>query len=331
MRLARSAPGGRTPAYRETRVKRREVGGRRALGATIGLAATLGVLMALVPGAAGQTTGLDQTVSTALGTSTPDLKVGQAPSVPTVDKVTDQTTTTADKATGQVTTTTTTATGQTTTTVKDTSGKVVSTTTSPASGAPAATTGTTAPAVPGSAATGAGTRGSTVAGSPGTTILLPSGATQVLTASTPLPSGTRFDTVGRPPPPAGPNVMKPFPVVRIAGTLTRSGATIRVLSARAPGGSNASARCRGRNCPTIEARSTVRARSAQTSGRIRFRVLQRTYRAGVVLRVYVTAPGKWGKYTRFEIRKGLAPARRDLCMKPGDRRRATPCAAIPKS
>ena len=245
-------------------------------------------------------------------------------------------TTTTNKVNGQTTTTTNTATGQSTTTVKDASGKILSTTTGTTSGAPATTPGTTAGTVagaPGSPATGAGTPAgfSTVTGSPGTRILLPGGAAQVLTATTPLPPGTRFETIGRPPPPAGPDVMKPFPVVRIAGTLTRRGATIRVLSARAPGGSFAAARCRGRNCPPIEARSTVRARSAQSSGRIRFRVLQRTYRAGVVLRVYVTAPGKWGKYTRFEIRKGLAPARRDLCMKPGDRRRPTPCAAIPNS
>lgn len=303
----------------------------RALVATVASAVAFGILFGLVPGAAGQAGVLDQTVSDPLGSvSDPLGSVAPSTSTPRPPAVTAPVSTTVDQVSGQNTTTVPNATGQATTTVKDRTGNVISPTTTASPTAPVGTaTGTSgAPGTPAAA----GTRGtSTVTGSPGTTILLPSGATQVLTSATPLPSGTRFDTVGRPPPPAGPDVMKPFPVVRIAGTLTRRGATIRVLSARAPGGSFAAARCRGRNCPPIEARSTVRARSALSSGRIRFRVLQRTYRAGVVLRVYVTAPGKWGKYTRFEIRKGLAPARRDLCMKPGDRRRPTPCAAIPKS
>ena len=298
---------------RDRRV-RGEGAGRRLFAAAIVSAVGLAVLIGLVPHAQGQPA-LPGQISVP---PTPATGTQQLPSVSV--RPPSQATTTVDRVTGPVTTT-----------VTDKSGKVVSTPdATPA--APPATTGTVG-AAPGSTA-GAG--GSTpvsraaVSGSPGTTIQVPGGSTQPLTPSTPLPPGTRFETIGRPPPPHGPNVMNPFPVVRIAGTLTRSGATIRVLSARAPGGSLAAARCRGRNCPTIEARSTVRARSARTSGRVRFRMLQRTYRAGVVLRVYVTAPGKWGKFTRFEIRKGLAPKRRDMCIRPGARRRGTPCAAIPR-
>ena len=294
---------------RDRRV-RREGAGRRLAAAAVVVA--LGVLIGLVPGAHGQALPGQVSIPPTPVTGTQQVPSGsvEPPSPGTA----------VDQVTGPVRTT-----------VTNTSGTVVSAPNA-APAAPPATSGTVS-GVPGSTA-GAGSSTpvsrATVTGSPGTTIQVPGGSTQPLTPSTPLPPGTRFETIGRPPPPHGPNVMNPFPVVRIAGTLTRSGATIRVLSARAPGGSLAAARCRGRNCPTIEARSTVRACSARTSGRVRFWMLQRTYRAGVVLRVYVTAPGKWGKFTRFEIRKGLAPKRRDMCIRPGARRRGTPCAAIPR-
>ena len=163
---------------------------------------------------------------------------------------------------------------------------------------------------------------------PGFTIRLPdhSSAGQDLSADSRLPPGTRFETIGPPPPPRGPNVLDPFPVVRIAGWLTRGGAKIRVLSVRAPGGSFALASCRGRNCPRRSTHSSVAARAGRLTGRIRFRSLQRSYPAGVVLRVFVTKAGMVGKYTRFTIRRGLAPERRDLCMRPGARRTPTNCA-----
>ena len=162
---------------------------------------------------------------------------------------------------------------------------------------------------------------------PGFTIRLPDRSTagQDLTADSRLPAGTRFETIG-PPPPRGPNVLDPFPVVRIAGWLTRRGAKIRLLSVRAPGGSFALASCRGRNCPRRSTHSSVAAQAGRLTGRIRFRSLQRSYPAGVVLRVFVTKAGMVGKYTRFTIRRGLAPERRDLCMRPGARRTPADCA-----
>jgi hypothetical protein len=43
----------------------------------------------------------------------------------------------------------------------------------------------------------------------------------------------------------------------------------------------------------------------------------RLLRAGATLRVLVSSPGSVGKYTRFRIRRGRVPARRDRCLPPG--------------
>jgi hypothetical protein len=50
-----------------------------------------------------------------------------------------------------------------------------------------------------------------------------------------------------------------------------------------------------------------------------FRRLERRLPAGTVLRVSVTKPGTIGKFTRFILRRGTAPARRDLCLRDGAR------------
>jgi hypothetical protein len=48
------------------------------------------------------------------------------------------------------------------------------------------------------------------------------------------------------------------------------------------------------------------------------RIFRRQYlRAGVRLEVFVTKRGMIGKYTRFRIRRGKAPARLDRCLVPG--------------
>lgn len=141
-------------------------------------------------------------------------------------------------------------------------------------------------------------------------------------------SHTRFDTVGPSSPSGRVDVLWPFPVVRVAGTVTRGGARIRVLSARTPNGALASVVCQGSNCPRT-AGTDVRLGGSRPGGLLRFRVVERSYPAGVVLRVSVTAPGKWGKYTRVEIREGRLPAREDTCLRPGEKRRTAPCSAIP--
>ena len=47
------------------------------------------------------------------------------------------------------------------------------------------------------------------------------------------------------------------------------------------------------------------------------RRFHRYFRAGTVIVVRVTLPGRVGKFTRFTIRRGRPPVRRDLCLPPG--------------
>jgi hypothetical protein len=118
-----------------------------------------------------------------------------------------------------------------------------------------------------------------------------------------------------PPPPGGGGsavpLLSPFPVVTIAGRLTRSGgARLTRVSVRAPTGSNVLVRCRG--CRPRSARVTV-----GPSGAVRLRRFQRRLRPGAVLELVITKPGFVGKYTSFLIRKRRPPVRTELCVAPG--------------
>jgi hypothetical protein len=106
-----------------------------------------------------------------------------------------------------------------------------------------------------------------------------------------------------------PRLISPFPVVRIAGRITHRGALLRLLVVSAPKGTKVSVRCGGHGCPF---KKQVRA-----AARIRVKRLERLLPAGVVVKVYVTKRGFIGKYTRFKIRGGAAPARTDRCLPPG--------------
>ena len=44
------------------------------------------------------------------------------------------------------------------------------------------------------------------------------------------------------------------------------------------------------------------------------RSFERSFRAGVLLRVYVAGAGRTGKFTSFKIRSGLSPKRNDGCV-----------------
>jgi hypothetical protein len=124
-----------------------------------------------------------------------------------------------------------------------------------------------------------------------------------------------------PPPPAPPTpttpsstpppLLDPFPVVRVAGRITSTGARLTLVSVRAPRGSEIVATCRGKGC---RQRRLVRAARA---GR-RIKRLEGRYRNGARLTFRVTAPGRIGKYTRVVIRRGLPPSRSDRCLWPGD-------------
>jgi hypothetical protein len=106
-------------------------------------------------------------------------------------------------------------------------------------------------------------------------------------------------------------LMSPFPVVTLAGRLTRRGAQIRLLTVRAPVCALVKARCRGRGCP--------RKRVSVYAGRKRLRIrrFERRLRAGAVITVRVSKGQLIGKITTFRIRRRLEPKRSDLCLKPG--------------
>ena len=117
-----------------------------------------------------------------------------------------------------------------------------------------------------------------------------------------------------------PPMLRPFPVVRIRGWLTRVGARVTLLSVRAPGGVQIAARCRGRSCPVRRV-----ARTASVT-RTRLRPLQRGLRAGTRLDITVRKTGYIGKWTTIVIRRDRPPTRTDRCVYPGARR-PEPCPA----
>jgi hypothetical protein len=122
------------------------------------------------------------------------------------------------------------------------------------------------------------------------------------------------------PTPAAPQLLSPFPLVRISGTLTSTGARIRLLSVRAPRGALVRVMVRpacsrkrpsSRRCRVLQASGTVGARAV-----IGFRSLERAYRSGTVIVVLVWRADRIGKYTRFKIVRGKAPRRVDQCLVP---------------
>jgi PKD repeat protein len=108
-------------------------------------------------------------------------------------------------------------------------------------------------------------------------------------------------------------LMRPFPLVRVAGSLTRRGAHLRLVSVSARRGTRIAVRCAGRSCE--RKRLVTRATGVRRPKRLR--AFQRTYRAGTRLVIRVTSTRRIGKYTRITIRRGKKPARVDMCVRPG--------------
>jgi hypothetical protein len=106
-----------------------------------------------------------------------------------------------------------------------------------------------------------------------------------------------------------PTLMRPFPVVRIKGYATFSGAVLQVVTVTAPEGARVALSCRGRGCP-------FRDRALRSSARVRLRSLERSLGAGTRLQIRVTKPALVGKYTSVVIHAGAAPERRDRCLMP---------------
>jgi PKD repeat protein len=120
--------------------------------------------------------------------------------------------------------------------------------------------------------------------------------------------------------------LSPFPVVRIAGRVSRRGVRIRRLTIDAPPGSQVKLSCSGKRCPFKRLRRIVSTRVAAGRALPPTRVLRvrpverRLLRPGTVLRLYVTRGDSVGKFTRFRIRKRKSPSRADLCVVPGSSR-----------
>jgi PKD repeat protein len=110
--------------------------------------------------------------------------------------------------------------------------------------------------------------------------------------------------------------LSPFPVVRLAGRVVDDGARVRRLTVHAPRGSVVDVTCRGGGCPFA-----VQQHTATSSRRpVRVHALERRrLHAGAVLVVRVGSATRTGKYTRFRVRDGRAPARIDRCLPPGER------------
>jgi hypothetical protein len=137
-------------------------------------------------------------------------------------------------------------------------------------------------------------------------------------APTPAPT---FDTAAAAPTPVPTNgqvlhetarsrrVIRPFPVVRMRGVLTSSGANVSVLSVRAPRTAKITLRCQGKSCP-----ASRWSRSERKSRLTRMSRFERGLRAGVKITISVTRRGYVGKRTTFVIRRGQSPLRSDRCL-----------------
>ena len=134
--------------------------------------------------------------------------------------------------------------------------------------------------------------------------------TRTITVAAPVP-------VPEPPPaapsvPSPPQLMNPFPTVRLVGLVLPGGARITLLEVRgSPRGASVTVRCTGRGCPF-----RLRRRVAD-SGRVRLSNFPRVLAAGARIEVLVRAPAVIGKYVAFRIRAGKRPVRSDRCLLPG--------------
>ena len=139
------------------------------------------------------------------------------------------------------------------------------------------------------------------------------------------PGGTVMRAAPAPPPPPPLTVLTPltpFPIVRVVGAVSGSQTRLSRVIVSAPKGSRIESRCSGRGCPYRRRVTTLPA----GGGRVALRGLQRRFRPGVTFEVFVTQAGRIGKYARFEIRRGRAPQRTDLCVR-ADAMRSVECAA----
>jgi PKD repeat protein len=113
-------------------------------------------------------------------------------------------------------------------------------------------------------------------------------------------------------------LLSPFPIVRIAGRVTRHGARVKLFQVDAPPGSTVIVKCKGRGCRfKSTSRMAAWQPSVTASSVVRLHSLERHLGGGVKVRVFVTSRNAIGKYTSFKIRRGKTPLRYDACLMPG--------------
>ena len=134
----------------------------------------------------------------------------------------------------------------------------------------------------------------------------------------PTPPAPPPQSPAPPPPPTEGSALEllaPFPIVRIVGRTTGRGARITRLTVRAATRNDVVSRCVGPKgrCPYKQHTTRI----PGERGRVRtihVRGFERTFRSGVLLRIYVASPGRIGKFTSFKIRSNRAPRRNDGCV-----------------
>jgi hypothetical protein len=144
-------------------------------------------------------------------------------------------------------------------------------------------------------------------------------ATRTFTVSTgaTVPPGTVPTDPPPPPPVTAPKLMTPFPLVRLSGRVTATGAKVKVLSVRAPRGASVRVRVTPRCAAEARCRAKVGAATPGRTGLVRFKRFEVAYRSGTTIEIRVSQAGLIGKYTRFVIRRSKAPQRLDRCLMPG--------------
>jgi hypothetical protein len=130
--------------------------------------------------------------------------------------------------------------------------------------------------------------------------------------------------------PSGPKLLSPFPVVRLAGRISKAGTRLRLFAIEAPPGARVVVMCRGRSCPfRLSARSAVAdpgKGKVHASASLRIRQLEkRVLKKGVTVTIYVTKPGTIGKYVQFRFLKRRPPARIDRCLMPSNPSKPAQC------
>ena len=111
---------------------------------------------------------------------------------------------------------------------------------------------------------------------------------------------------------AKPRMIRPYPTIRVSGSLTKTGADVALLTVKAPKGVRITLTCNGPSCPLREV--------AQATAVVHIPQFERELRAGTKLTITVTKPGYISKVTTITIRKGKSPARTDRCQAPGETR-----------